>query len=680
MDQQGHGVTSDAAGTGTLAARLDHVDRGRFVGRETELATLERCLDQESQVSVVLVYGPGGIGKSTLLRQFARSAEQRGWTRFVVEGRDLTPTSDALESMLAMARVCPRPLILIDTYERMSALGWYLRNELLPHLPDSAVVVIAGRNPPDEAWFDGGWEGLATELELDRLSASDALALVHAHGVSDARTSAIVDWAAGSPLALALAAHAAASDQGWDPAIDRDHPEILRSLIRRLAESEMRNVRFSALAVMAIARVTTPEMLEAVLPERDADGAYERLLGLSFTEAVGDGLTLHDLVRKALRADLRRRDPDRDRELRRRIVDHLYAQAGYGDPMLTIEMAELIDDPVIRWGFGWEGSIEYRIDDVQAGDEERMGALMAERGLDDWWALTRPFVIDAPDRVAVARDREEALCGFLVCMSPNTAPAFAGDDAIVGPWLKRARQDAHLGESVLWHDTFDFTSWPAGEMADRSFPGDGGGGGRLKAMLGIAGVLRCGVANPRYMYLPINPSNPGARAFAAAAGAEHLPELDCRVGPRVIECHRIDHGEGGVIASERNFIYGELGLGGPVSEPAPPLNGEAVREALRKFHVPHELAGSPLARGEGTEDRAESVRVLLRGAAQAAFGDSQNEQLLQTVLTRGYLLPGPSHEQAALDLSLSRAAYFRRLRVAADRVADHVAANWPGPS
>ena len=178
-------MTSDAAGTGTLAARLDHVDKGRFVGRETELATLERCLDQESQVSVVLVYGPGGIGKSTLLRQFARSAEQRGWTRFVVEGRELTPTSDALESLLAMARACPRPLILIDTYERMSALGWYLRNELLPHLPDSAVVVIAGRNPPDEAWFDGGWEGLATELELDRLSAADALALVHAHGVSD---------------------------------------------------------------------------------------------------------------------------------------------------------------------------------------------------------------------------------------------------------------------------------------------------------------------------------------------------------------------------------------------------------------------------------------------------------------------------------------------------------------
>jgi hypothetical protein len=67
------------------------------------------------------------------------------------------------------------------------------------------------------------------------------------------------------------------------------------------------------------------------------------------------------------------------------------------------------------------------------------------------------------------------------------------------------------------------------------------------------------------------------------------------------------------------------------------------------------------------------VRGLLRDAAEHAFGDSQNEQLLRRVLTRGYLEPGPGHEQAASDLALSRAAYFRRLRIAADRVADHLA-------
>jgi predicted DNA binding protein len=38
------------------------------------------------------------------------------------------------------------------------------------------------------------------------------------------------------------------------------------------------------------------------------------------------------------------------------------------------------------------------------------------------------------------------------------------------------------------------------------------------------------------------------------------------------------------------------------------------------------------------------------------------------VLERGYLDPAPTHEQAAEELGLSRAAYFRRLREAVERV------------
>ncbi len=100
---------------------------------------------------------------------------------------------------------------------------------------------------------------------------------------------------------------------------------------------------------------------------------------------------------------------------------------------------------------------------------------------------------------------------------------------------------------------------------------------------------------------------------------------------------------------------------------------EAVREALRNFRIPHELARSRLATGVSPDQRAESVRELLRDAAERAFGDNENEKLLRRVLIRGYLEPAHSHEQAAIDLSLSRAAYFRRLRTAAERVAEYLA-------
>jgi hypothetical protein len=174
--------------------------------------------------------------------------------------------------------------------------------------------------------------------------------------------------------------------------------------------------------------------------------------------------------------------------------------------------------------------------------------------------------------------------------------------------------------------------------------------------------------------MPINPANPDALTFARALGAEHLTELDLEIGPRRIECHRIDYGPGGLVAAQRAVVYAELGLASPrPMQGEPRLEFEAVREALRNFRVPHELARSALAAGDGPEDRAESVRALLREASERAFGDNENEKLLRRVLIRGYLEPAPSHEQAAIDLSLSRAAYFRRLRAAAERVAEYLA-------
>lgn len=648
---------------GTLATRLEHLDRERFVGRKPELEVLEQLLEDEPAGSVVLVHGPGGIGKSTLLRELARRAGSLGRETFFVEGRELTPAPDALEAALSAARTSHRPLVLIDTYERMTALDPYLRRGVLPTLPASAVVVIAGRHPPDAAWFEDGWEGVASELELAALPADEALQLVERRGVYDARADAIVAWAGGSPLALALGADAAASHD-WDPADDADSPEILRPLIRRLAEAELHTVRLSALAVAAIARVTTVELLGDVLPDSDAEGAYERLRSLTFVEPLGDGLTLHELVRKSLRSDFRRRDPDRDRELRRRIVDHLFECAGRGEPLMTIEMAHLIDSPLIKWGFGWEGSAEYRIDDVRPGDAEQIAALLDERNFGHWWSLTRRFFEEAPSRVGIARDRQDRLCGYMVCMSPATAPQFAFDEPIVGPWLAHAKAHEHIGDAVLWHDSVDFTGAPDA---------------RVQAMLGVSGILRSGAPNPRFAYLPINPRKRSALLFAQALGATHLRDLDREAAGHSIECHRIDYGPGGLIAAQRDVVYAEIGLPSPKRRGPQVLDRDVVRDALRNFHLPHELARSPLASGDRPDQRADSVRELLRAAAERAFGESENEKLLQRVLVRGYLEPGPSHEQAALDLALSRAAYFRRLRTAATRVADHIVETHSAP-
>ena len=97
-----------------------------------------------------------------------------------------------------------------------------------------------------------------------------------------------------------------------------------------------------------------------------------------------------------------------------------------------------------------------------------------------------------------------------------------------------------------------------------------------------------------------------------------------------------------------------------------------VRNALRNYDRPSELANSPLAAGATPLQRANSVRALLEQAVHCAFGDSPDECLQRNAVVLGYLDPTITHEAAAHMLHLSRASYFRRLRVAVDRVADWV--------
>jgi hypothetical protein len=627
-------------------------DTAVFVGRATELALLQGLFVDDPPLSVVLLHGPGGIGKSALLREVERRGSAAGWTPHLIEGRDLPPVPEALDDALADAREEERPLLLFDSYERLQAMGGHLR-ALLPGFPERTIVVIAGRRPPERSWLEGGWESLAVAVELQPLSSDESRELLVTRGLAgDDRLPQLLAWAGGSPLALTLAAWAAGMDHEWKPTPGWEPAELARSLIRRLAESGVQPVFHEALAVAAIARVTTLDLLEAVLPGSDPAEGLEWLCARTFVEPLGRGVALHDLVRRALRAELRQQDPDHERELRRRIVDHLHARAVAGELQLTIDLAELAESPVVRSGYSWQGSIRHRIDNVRAGDASRVAELL---GNDAWWETTRRFFELAPARVAIARDADEAVCGYSISVTPASAPDIARTDVVLGPWLAHAASFAPDGNAVLWRDSEDFSGDPRSHV---------------RAMVNMAGILRSGLKNPRYAYLPIDPSSRGSRAFSAALSGRHLSELDVVIGDRVVECHLIDYGRGGLLGAQRDLVYAELGI----LPAAAPLHPEVVRDALRNLHVPHELARSPLATGGDPVE----VRARLEDAAVHAFGETENERLLQRVLMRGYITPAASHEQAAHELNLSRSAYFRRLSVAADRVAEYLARDGAG--
>jgi hypothetical protein len=656
--------------TTTLGQRLASRDRQRFVGREAELAFFDSLLVDDPPASVVLVHGPGGIGKSTLLREVGRRAAQRGRSPRLVDARELAPVPGELEQALDGVDAEPLPVVMFDTYERMTAAGAYLRQRLLPSLPERSLVILAGRGAPEPEWFQGGWEQVTVEYELKGMPDEDALRLLQDRGVEDSALAAeLCTWSGGSPLALTLAADAARSGGGWDPSRMEDRPELVRGLIRHLAHTELDGGNLDVIAVAALARTTTARLLGDVLPDVDAADAEAWLRSLSFAEHANGGVTLHDIVRKAVRADVRLREPEREKELRRRIADHLHARALGGETRLLTDLAELVDNKAIRWGFGAEGTVDYRIDDLRPDDFTAADRrLKPRKGAADWWKHVKPLLEEAPECCVIARDRDDEMVGICIFVTPNAAPAAAERDPVLAPWLAHARENFPDGNAILWRDSLDLTAGEKGNI-----------GSRVLAMQNTAAIMRSGLVNPRISYLPIDPENVAAVQFALNIGARHIPELDAVIGSKPHECHLLDHGPGGIIGGQRNTVYWELGL--PTPEPderpsgvAPSVTHASVKALARHLDRPLELAASPLAEGSTPDERAESVRALFREAVEGAFGESADEQLLRTIAERGCLTRSVGHEALADELNVSRATYFRRLRQASERLADFIVA------
>ena len=222
-----------------------------------------------------------------------------------------------------------RPLILFDTYERISGLDGLLRARAAPR---------AGRRDPGRVRRA---PPARRRLVRGRLGGGDADARGRAARRGRRPRAARApggsrrvdhDGSLRSRRRVSARAPAARIDLPASVAGSRasDREADIRALVSRLTDTELDPTHRDVLAVAAIARLVTPALLADVLPDRDPARGAEMATARGASPSrcgVASRCTTSSAGRSGPRS--RHRDPEREHVLRRAIADHLY---GAGSP------------------------------------------------------------------------------------------------------------------------------------------------------------------------------------------------------------------------------------------------------------------------------------------------------------------------------------------------------------
>lgn len=233
----------------SLSDRLTAARHRQFVGRAHELELFQAALSTpEMPFHVLFIHGPGGVGKTTLLTEFARVCAENEAHAHYLDARNFEPTPEAFMSALraalnladdqsllhTLAEQGQLQIFLIDTSEILVPLDNWLREVCLPQLPENTLVVMAGREPPSAAWHsDAGWQTLIRVLPLRNLTPDESRAYLGKRDVPADQHQAVLNFTHGFPLALSLVAEVFAQRR---ETLHEFQPETQPDIVKMLLE------------------------------------------------------------------------------------------------------------------------------------------------------------------------------------------------------------------------------------------------------------------------------------------------------------------------------------------------------------------------------------------------------------------------------------------------------------
>ena len=675
---------------GTLGEALAELEASLFVGREQELGFFRSWLtSHQSPVGIVHVWGPGGSGKSALLRVFARIAKTSGRELVYVDGQDIYADAGALAGALgastldtAVAQLNARhAVVLIDAFELLVDLTRVLQREVLPRLTNDVRLVVAGRHPLGLAW--GAWRHILREMPLTALTSAEVREYLHRRDIHDpGLVEQTVAATGGLPLALTLASDLILQHHLRDLRAAPEWHRLVRSLVEQLLADIADPVLRELLEAGAVLRHFDEAMLAAVTARDDDIGAaFGKLCQLSIVRPGSHGLTLHDDVRTILSQDLRWRQPQRHTTLRLRALD------AYRARMRTASAAErewLLGERLALWENAFAQAMLFTETEVGRiwldwGRPEDHTELMRvwSDWVDCWLATQMRLHVDrevdraameglfrhADTRIRVARDADNRLVGFSTAVPVCSETLRLIDDT---PGLKptlhsflahsRGQLPGRAAESNihffvnLAHDESDPVATQQALVRD------------------VFGLFARGGT-----YLVATPI-PAYKQLFQALGFRSLPEAHSWFWSD-------EQPEDGFVLDLTHVGF-EAWIDAIVAGRQPPRTLELreieqllAEDVLPSWREDERLAASPLAsyvlQHQGpTAERAQQLRRVLERALARRLdhADAERARALRA-LQAAYLHKRVSYERAAEELGVSRSTFYRLLHRGAHELA-----------
>ncbi|HTI35613.1 MAG TPA: LuxR C-terminal-related transcriptional regulator [Miltoncostaea sp.] len=441
-----------------------------FVGREAELGRIRAAITSPAGGPLVLfITGPGGIGKSRLL-QAALADVDADVPTVLLDCRDVEPTPDGFIRAVARALGSPSPhpdvpdvaeqmsggrrvVLALDSYERFVLLDTWLRNVFLPRLPGTLITVIAGRDPPRPWMTSPGWSGLVAELPLAPLRQSESIALLRRRGLGELGAARANRFARGHPLALELAAAALLADPDRDIA-GGPPPAVIRQLLDAVLSGLPERTIETLEAASTSRRVTEP-ILRSLLARPGVRADFDALAGLPFVERTPEGLMIHDVVREALAADLRERDPERHVTYRRRAWAYFETRARTPNPArlwsVTADLIYLIQNPVLRAACFPVGAAGYHVEPAVPGDAPAIRAIIGRHEPPGAAEVLDAWLRQAPRGFSIARGPDGDVAAVLhLAEIGDLDAALVDSDPVARAWVAHmAAVPPNEGDRVL---------------------------------------------------------------------------------------------------------------------------------------------------------------------------------------------------------------------------------------